>query len=134
MEKYLQTKGYKIISAERKVDEYQLTQEKLTTLPYMLYWGLQSVDPTPYLGKTVQVYKFKVKNHPLGYKSSTKKYGKETDLYVYEIEQQVIGGMSTPADEKLDGGMWSLEGKTLEDVQGKDFPVWRDEWLEKWGH
>ncbi|WP_202962863.1 hypothetical protein [Tumebacillus flagellatus] len=134
IEKYLQDKGYQIISAEGKVDEYQITKEKLTQMPYMVNWGLQSVDPTPFLGKNVQITKFIVKNHPLDqWTTKGVKSKKQTELYIYEVDHQVIGGTSIPVvDENLDGGMWSLEGKTLEEVQGKEYPIWRKEWLEKW--
>ncbi|MCG0276866.1 MAG: hypothetical protein L5655_12075 [Thermosediminibacteraceae bacterium] len=62
---YLKSMGFRIVSYEGTAEEYVLTKEKLTRLPYMQYWGLQREDPGKYIGKTITVEKFIVRNHPL---------------------------------------------------------------------
>jgi len=42
-------------------------------------------------------------------------------------ENKAIGGYSLP-DEDLIGGVYSLEGKTLEEVTGLNY----QDWLKKW--
>jgi len=62
---FLEQKGYRVLSYEGTIETYQLTKARLLTIPDMIYWGLQTVDPAPYLGKTVEVEKYIVTNHPL---------------------------------------------------------------------
>ncbi|MDQ0061454.1 hypothetical protein [Paenibacillus harenae] len=121
---YIEEKGYKVISYEGQSSSYELTKEKLIRLPYMMYWGLMPFDPADYIGKTVNIEKFIVTNHPLA-------KGK-VDVYVYEVNSVPIGGTSFPHGDKSDGGYWSLEGKTLEELQPKSFQDWREEWVNKY--
>lgn len=121
---YLTSKGYKVQSYAGQSQSYELTKEKLIQLPYMMYWGLQSVDPADYIGQTINVEKFIVTNHPLS-------KGK-VDVYVYEVEGKPIGGTSYPTGDTSVGGYWSLEGKTLEELQPKPFQQWREEWVNKY--
>jgi hypothetical protein len=129
----LQHTGYQVIEAKGKTEEYQLTKEQLSKLPYSIYWGLQAVDPTPYIGKTVQVYKFIVTHHPLdNWTSGTVKAKGQSEVYVFYVDNKIVGGTSHPVvDEQLQGGYWSLDGKTLEEVHGKGYQTWRKEWMEK---
>lgn len=41
---YLETNGFTIVSYENETKEH-LTKEKLTRLPNMMYWGLQTQKP-----------------------------------------------------------------------------------------
>lgn len=120
---FLEKMGYRVISYEGRSGSYELTKQKITTLPYSVYWGLQPVDPSNYFGKTINVEKFIVKNHPLN-------EGK-VDVYVYEADGQPIGGTSHPHNDPTDGGYWSIEGKTLEELHNKPFQEWQKEWLNK---
>lgn len=92
----------------------------------MMYWGLQLVDPSKYFGKTINVEKFIVKNHPLA-------KGK-VDIYVYEVDGQPIGGTSHPHCDTSVGGYWSLDGKSLEELQPKSYQDWRTEWVDKYAN
>ncbi|MGZ4033020.1 MAG: hypothetical protein ACXVP2_12755 [Tumebacillaceae bacterium] len=129
----LQQTGYQVIEAKGKTDEYKLTKDRLAKLPYSMYWGLQATDPTPYIGQTVQVYKFIVTHHPLdNWSSGDVKSKGQTEVYVFYINNKIVGGTSYPVvDEQLLGGYWSLDGKTLEQVQGKSYQTWRKEWMQK---
>ncbi|WP_340003997.1 hypothetical protein MHH52_18825 [Paenibacillus sp. FSL K6-0276] len=123
---YLENKGFQVISYEGHAESYELTKQKIVTLPYMIYWGLQLVDPSIYFGKTINIEKFIVKNHPLT-------QGK-VDVYVYEVNGQPIGGTSYPHGDTSVGGYWSLEGKTLEELQPKSFQDWQKDWLNKYSN
>lgn len=114
---YLENKGYQIVSYEGRAESYELTKQKIISLPYMIYWGLQPVDPSKYFGKTINVEKFIVKNHP---------------LTQGEVDGQPIGGTSYPHGDTSDGGYWSVDGKTLEELQSKPFQDWREEWVKKY--
>ncbi|WP_334072056.1 MULTISPECIES: hypothetical protein [Paenibacillus] len=126
LKSYLEEKGYRVLSYEGRVDSYQLTKQKIVTLPHMIYWGLQTVDPSNYFGKTVYVEKFTVKNHPLA-------QGK-VEVYVYVVDGKPFGGTSNPSGEELMGGYWSLEGKTLEEIQLKPFQEWQHDWLKTYSN
>ncbi|MFD1179458.1 hypothetical protein ACFQ3W_24620 [Paenibacillus puldeungensis] len=126
MKGYLENKGFQVVSYEGLAESYELTKQKIVTLPYMIYWGLQLGDPSQYFGKTVNVEKFIVKNHPLS-------QGK-VDVYVYEVNGLPIGGTSYPHGDTSDGGYWSLEGKTLEELQTKSFQDWQKNWINKYSN
>ncbi|MGG1638125.1 hypothetical protein [Paenibacillus sp. NRS-1760] len=121
---YLEEKGYRISSKEGQVESYELTEQKLSALPYMMYWGLQRVNPSDYIGKTIHIQKFTVTNHPLS-------KGK-VDVFVYLADSQPIGGTSFPNGDTTDGGYWSIDGKNLEDIQGMSYQEWRKSWTEKY--
>lgn len=123
---YLENKGFQVISYEGRAESYELTKQKIVTLPYMIYWELQPVDPSMYFGKTINVEKFIVKNHPLSQG--------EVDVYVYEVNGQPIGGTSYPHGDTSVGGYWSLEGKTLEELQPKSFQDWQKDWINKYSN
>ncbi len=132
---FLEQMGYRVLSYEGQAEQYQLTKARLTSLPYMIYWGLQTVDPASLLGKTVTVEQYLVTNHPLDQwtpDNSGPGAGKST-VYVFVIDHQPIGGTSYPAtDDALGGGYWSLDGRTLEEVhQIKDFPAWKEAWMKR---
>ncbi|WP_090792712.1 hypothetical protein [Paenibacillus sp. GP183] len=68
------------------------------------------------------------------WKSGNNKSKGKTENYVYIVDNQVVGGTSYPVVEKqMAGGYWSLDGKTLEEVQKIDFQTWSKEWQKKFG-
>ncbi len=44
---YVEGKGYQIVSYEGRVESYELTKQKIVALPYMMYWGLDSLLTHP---------------------------------------------------------------------------------------
>jgi len=106
--KYLEDKGYTIISNDGKVGEdYILTKELLTQNFYEQDWSVQNVKASDYFNKTIQTYKFIVKNHPLdNYKCNI---NKQTRIWVMVCENKIIGGYSLP-DLDLIGGVYPLDG------------------------
>lgn len=121
---YLEQKGYHIVSDEGIAESYVLTKQKIIELPYMMYWGLQSANPSDFFNKTIQVHKFIVTDHPLS--------KKEVDVYVYLADGKPLGGTSHLRGDTSDGGYWSVDGKTLEELQDKPFQEWRQSWVEKY--
>lgn len=110
-------------------------------LPYSNYWGLQTEDPSVYLDKEVNVQKFIVTNHPLDNWKSTsakpenivKSKGK-TAIWIYVVDNQAVGGHSYPViDQAMDGGVWSLDGRTLEEVHSMSYKAWLEQWEAKFG-
>lgn len=82
------------------------------------------MNPSDYIGKTIHIQKFTVTNHPLS-------KGK-VDVFVYLADGQPIGGTSFPYGDTTDGGYWSIDGKSLEDIQGMSYQEWRKSWTEKY--
>lgn len=139
---FLKSKGYKIESYEGNTENYVLTKEKITKLPYMQNWGVQKEDPSKYLDKEVHVQKFTIKNHPFDHWESTSKNPENivkskgmTNVWVYVVDGQAVGGTSYPViDELMLGGSYSLDGKTLEEVHHQNYRDWFDQWTEKYGN
>lgn len=131
---YLEQKGYKVLSFDGSVETYEMSKEKIIKLPYSIGWGLQTVEPSEYFGKTVDIQKIVVANHPLdNWESNNAKSKGKTEVYVYVVEGKVVGGTSLPVtNESVRGGYWSLDGKTLEEVSGKDLTAWQQEWDKKY--
>lgn len=138
---YVESKGYKVSSYEGTSEVYTLTKEKLMSLPYSNYWGLQTEDPSAYLDKEVSVQKFIVANHPLDHWQSTsakpenivKSKGK-TEVWIYFVDNEAVGGHSYPViDQEMLGGVWSLDGRTLEEVHSMSYQDWVEQWEAKFG-
>jgi len=137
---YLERKGYRIVSYNGNVENYQLTKGKLLHMPYSQYWQMQDVDPSEFLGKTVVVEKFIVNNHPLDSWQSVSKRPEEvvrskgkTNVWVCVVENQVVGGISYPVlNEFMAGGVWALDGRTWEQVHpNTNYVDWSKAWLER---
>jgi hypothetical protein len=126
---FLKDKGYSIVSSDGKVEEYVLKKEHLMKLPYSQIWGVQQIDANDYLNKTIESFKFTVRNHPLDNLKGNN--DKQTTVWVLVCENKAIGGTSLP-DEDLVGGVYSLEGKTLEEVTGLNYQDWSREWTNKY--
>ena len=57
----------------------------------------------------------------------------ETLVWLNVCENEVVGGYSFPNNsENLYGGVYSIDGLTLEEVTGMDFPTWQKEWQKKY--
>lgn len=126
VKKFIAEKGYSVLSYEGKIDSYTLTKAKVKEKPYNLYWGLQNLDLTSYFEKTVTVEKLVVKNHPLS--------KNKVNVYVFVVNGEPVGGLSEVArdDNLVAAGQYSLEGKTLEEVQSKSYAEWAKEWKVKY--
>jgi len=135
-EAYLKSLGYKQIEHfEKDSHSYILTKEMLIQLPYNYIWGVQESSPELYLGKEISVERFSVKNHPLNqlYLSTT---SKSIDVFVevYLINDEVIGGISIPSSqngETLFGAIYSIEGKSIEELTGLSYAEWTEQWNQK---
>jgi len=133
-QEYLKGKGYKVVAYDGKVEEYRITREKLSKNPYMSYWRLQEVNPSDYLGETLNVEKFIIVGHPLDNWTSKKQRNSirskgKTEVYVFLIDNNIIGGVSFPVlDKLLVGGYWDIDGRTLGELKNiKDLKNWKTE-------
>jgi len=126
-EQYVEDRGYKITSHKGETDKYLLDKSKLygstEAIPYRQSWGVQTIEPDMYFGEEITVYGFTVSNHPLEKSNKAK-----TNVYIMLAEGEVIGGYSFPNIEGLNGSVYSLDGKTLEEVTGRTFKDWSDGW------
>jgi hypothetical protein len=135
-EQYVQAKGYKITSYKGEVEKYNFDKSKVfgstETIQYQQAWSVQNVEPDKYFGKEITVYGFTVSNHPL-----EKKYNSPTYVSIMLCEGKVVGGISFPENKgkvvQL-GALYSLDGKTLEEVTGTTFKEWSKKWKEKYGN
>ena len=124
--KYLEDKGYNIIEENGKVSSYTLEKDILLKT---ICWGVQTFDIQPYIGKQIDTYSYIVDNHPLD------KLGdlNQTKVWLLVCENEIIGGFSlhNTTDTQY-GGVYSLDGHTLEEVTGMDYQDWREEWFAKY--
>jgi len=126
---YLNDKGYNIVETKGISDNYILEKDILTEQPNNLIWGVQTSEPQNYFGKTIDTYSYIVNNHKLD-DSGDKG---ETQLWLLICEEKIIGGYSFPNNsEPLYGGIYSLEGMTLEEVVGMNFQTWSENWMDKY--
>ena len=134
----LEEMGYRVISYEGRVEEYEITKDRLARMPYMVHWGLQDIDYNDYLDQRVYVEKFIVRNHPLdnweskGNKDKNIRSKGKTEIYAFIINGKIVGGISYPhLDNLILGGFWNLEGKKLEDIYMiNDLEKWKEDWIK----
>ncbi|MDQ0112440.1 hypothetical protein [Paenibacillus harenae] len=130
-ELFITKKGYKIVKNEGYVYEYILEKKHLTEMPYLQYWSVQTIDPVSFVGKRIKTSKFIVKNHPLDNIDNNR--GKQTNIYIMETEKQIIGGYSLPVHDDLQmGWVYTIDGKTLEELTGMPYQEWLEQWKQKY--
>jgi hypothetical protein len=131
--KYILDNGYKIVSYDNLADTYTLTNENLMIMPYSMYWGFLNFDEIDkYIDKQIVIYQFTVTNHPLDNTDNTTT--NQTKLWVMICDSKAVGGYSLPDySEPVSGGVYSFDGKTLEEVKGMDFLSWQNLWKERYG-
>ena len=131
-ENYVKFRGYHITAQNGEIQKYTLEKSKLygatETIPYQQMWAVQEAEPDKYFGKEITIYGFTVKNHPL-----EKIYKVKTNIYIMLSDGKVIGGYSFP-DAMIVGSLYSLDGKTLEEVTGLSFQEWGEKWKKKYGN
>jgi hypothetical protein len=55
-------------------------------------------------------------------------------VWVSFVNDQAIGGHSYPViDQLMLGWVWSIDGKTLEEVHSISYPEWGKKWAERFG-
>ncbi|MFD0618217.1 hypothetical protein ACFQZR_12155 [Paenibacillus sp. GCM10027629] len=128
---YVKAQGFTIISHKGEFHRYTLEKNKLygttESIPYRQAWAVQKVEPDKYFGKEIIIYRFIVSNHPL------EKINKSnTNVYIMLSEGKVIGGYSFPNIDGLVGSVYSIDGKTLEEVTGMNNKDWLDNWEKKY--
>lgn len=122
----VETYGYTLMEDRGLISTYTLEQGLLSETQYQEKWAVQTTEPDLYFGKVINTYCFTVDNHPL-----EKEYHTDTEVCVMASDGKFIGGYSFM--EKHDGGVYSLEGKTLEEATGLSYPDWSAKWQKKYG-
>ncbi len=127
----IEEKGYTVVAQGGKSETYVLDRDRLACPIYALIWGIQELDAEAYLGKSVETYEFLVEDHPL--LLDMEDGADRIKLWVLTSEDQVIGGYTFPDyNDPYYGGVYSLEGKTLEEVTEMRFQTWRKQWEAKY--
>lgn len=133
-EEYVKSHGYEITKYKGEIDKYTLEKGMLygrtENIPYQQSWGVQKVEPEKYFGKQITIFGFTVKNHPL---EKTHKDSKGANVYIMISEGNIIGGYSYPNDQSV-GAYDSIDGKTLEEVNGLSYKQWCEDWKKKYGN
>lgn len=115
---YIESQKYKIIKNMGVVNSYLLTKDLLYGLTDSIVnkqiWSVQKNKQDKYLNKTIKVYEFTVENHPL-----EKIYNVNTNVFIMICNGEIIGGYSIPNSD-IDGSVYSLDGKTAEEITGLD--------------
>lgn len=119
---FLEEKGYSVIEHVTSVEPFILTEKDLSETRQMQIWQVQTHDAEDFFGKKIYGQIFVIKNHPLDkYESgSTNGLGK-TQVYLMIVDDEIIGGTSFPVtEEPLRGGVYSLDGKTFEELYSNE--------------
>ncbi len=140
---FLAAKGYNVVHAYGGSRTYVLTRDKLMTFPYSMDWGLQTQDPSQYLGRRVYVYRYTVTGHPLDNWQQVDRNGtvtmrsdNATTVSVFVVDNVAVGGTSHPVlDQQLIllGGFWSIDGKDFDEVHPTGYEAWSRQWKAKFG-
>ncbi|WP_127580373.1 hypothetical protein [Paenibacillus koleovorans] len=127
---YVKASGYKISSYKGQIHKYILVKSKLygsiESLQYRQMWGVQRNEPDPYFGKEITIYRFVVSDHPL-----EELYKTSTSVYVMLSEGKAIGGYSFP-NKNMVGAVYSMDGRTVEEVTGLTYQEWAAQWQRKY--
>jgi len=128
-ERYVKSKGYKISDIKEEMEKYTLEKSEINTMKYQQIWGVQKVEPDKYFGKKITVYGFTVSNHPL---AKIYKQSKGINVYIMVSEGKIVGGYSFPNNGVM-GGIYSLNGKDLDEVSGLTYQQFLEKWKNKYG-
>ncbi|MBR2564251.1 MAG: hypothetical protein IKE29_06480 [Paenibacillus sp.] len=131
---YLKEKGFTVDKELGVIETYTLNKTKLTEMPYMLMWGLQQKNVTPFLNQKVNLKAYVVTNSNL--KEKLKLNNQESfEVVLMETNEENVGGYlikTNQKSDKLTGNIYSLSGESLEEVVKQDLQQWEHEWLEKY--
>lgn len=127
-EAFVKSKGYQVIGYMSPLKSYTLTKSLLGEVWESQAWSVQHEPPEKYFGREITTYGFIVGNHPL-----SKLYRLDIGVCIMMTEGRVIGGYSFPHSDQMTGGVYSLEGKTLEEQTGQSYANWKTQWDHKYG-
>ncbi|WP_433746079.1 hypothetical protein [Paenibacillus amylolyticus] len=131
---YLKEKGFTVYKELGVIETYTLDKTKLTEMPYMLMWGLQQKDVTPFLNQKVNLKAYAVTNNSL--KEKLKLNNQESlEAVLMETKGEKVGGYLIKTNKESNeptGNIYSLSGESLEEVVKQDLQQWESEWLDKY--
>ena len=125
-QKFLENNDYEVVSYEGTIESYEFSEQTVLKIPYKLQWSVQETDNVEtYIGETVTVEEFIVRNHP-----SDEKFGTSI-VRLFFVKGDVIGGISGPMDaEERFGAVQNIQGKTFEEIHSVSFEEWEKLWNE----
>ncbi|GAA4872924.1 hypothetical protein GCM10023310_60760 [Paenibacillus vulneris] len=127
---FVKSQGYTITSSGGPIYSYQLDRSLLygspESTPFRQMWAVQQEEPDKYFGHQITIYRFTVKQHPL-----ERIYKKKTNVFIMMSKGKVIGGYSYP-DMDAAGAVYSLDGRTLEELTGLSYTDWLEQWQKKY--
>ncbi len=119
----LEQQDYEVINWAGTVTTFTLGRSFLLREPNQLNWALQDLPLSEFINKEVTSYRATVKGH---YLDAVSKQADQTNLILYVVDGEWIGGLSIPDIDALGGGAHSINGETFEEVH--DQPV--SDWIE----
>lgn len=127
IELFVTDQGFEIIEYEGKIAEFEISDESICDIDMALTLTLVNINPKRHLNKTAEIYHFIVKNHRLEELYEEKHKINGTNIYIWVIDDKIIGGSSCPnTEEPLYGCKYSIEGYALEEVTGETYLRWLD--------
>ncbi|WP_227396130.1 hypothetical protein [Jeotgalibacillus aurantiacus] len=122
--------GYDVKSYEGS-QAYSFTKGDLGNMPHNYIWAVQSTSPEPYFGEEITQQIFLVEDHPLNEVYSDQEgFGDKVEVRIFMLNDQIIGGTSSPTGEGISGSAHSIDGRTPEEVQGENLNELLREWEE----
>ena len=109
---FVMMKGYTVISFDNKIPNYVLTETLLNSPPFKSYWKIQPINPKNYLNKTINTYKFVVRNHPFDKYFSDKNGDskRRTVIFIMVCDNKIVGGYSLPSETYAGMDVYPLDG------------------------
>lgn len=131
---YLKEKGFTVDKEVGVIETYTLNKMKLAEMPYMLMWGLQQKDVTPYLNQTVSLQAYAVRNG--SFKDKLKLNNQESlEAVLMKTNGENVGGYLIRINKESNnptGNIYSLTGESIEEVLKRNLQEWEKEWLERY--
>ncbi|RUT33370.1 hypothetical protein EJP77_06900 [Paenibacillus zeisoli] len=127
-ESFIKSMGYQVTGYRGQLSTYSLQKPLLRETWCAQTWSVQKQPPERYFGSEITTYGFIVDHHPL-----SEKYDLPTDMNIMMTGGKVVGGSSFPHSDQMNGAVYSLEGKTLEELTGLSYANWKNQWDHKYG-
>ncbi|GIP23493.1 hypothetical protein [Paenibacillus sp. J22TS3] len=133
---YLADWGYAVKDRLGNDYKYKLSRKQLAQQPQMMIWGLQKADPAEYVGNEVIIRRYIVSS-PEQERKFQLKSGEMLTAALLIVRDKIVGGYIAAesqgeSDKPTGNALYSLDGRTLEEVSGQDFSGWRENWLTKY--
>lgn len=117
----LEEQDYDVIDWAGTITTFTLDRSFLLREPNQINWALQDLPLGEFINKEVTSYRATVKGH---YLDAVSKQADQTNLILYVVDGEWIGGLSIPDIDALVGGAHSINGETFEEVHDQPVSDW----------